>query len=62
MTKTCAYLGIGFHSDLNATYPVGKIDEKSAKLIKTTRECLDKAIESCKPGTLFRDIGGIMSV
>ncbi|KAJ6620275.1 peptidase M24, structural domain-containing protein [Mycena sp. CBHHK59/15] len=41
---------IGFHGDLNGTYPVGQIDEESAKLILTTRECLDKAIEICKPG------------
>ncbi|KAI6039045.1 methionine aminopeptidase [Pisolithus marmoratus] len=47
----------GFHSDLNATYPVGKADEDSAKLIRTTRECLDAAIKMCKPGALFRDIG-----
>ncbi|KAI6109840.1 peptidase M24, structural domain-containing protein [Pisolithus sp. B1] len=47
----------GFHSDLNATYPVGEIDEDSAKLIRTTRECLDAAIKMCKPGALFRDIG-----
>lgn len=47
----------GFHSDLNATYPVGKIDEDSAKLIRTTRACLDGAIKMCKPGALFRDIG-----
>ncbi|KAF8559548.1 methionine aminopeptidase [Imleria badia] len=47
----------GFHSDLNATYPVGTVDEDSAKLIQTTRECLDAAISVCKPGVLFRDIG-----
>ncbi|KAJ7920591.1 peptidase M24, structural domain-containing protein [Mycena leptocephala] len=40
----------GFHGDLNGTYPVGQIDEGSAKLIRTTRKCLDKAIEICKPG------------
>ncbi|KAJ7920580.1 peptidase M24, structural domain-containing protein [Mycena leptocephala] len=50
----------GFHGDLNGTYPVGQIDEESAKLIRTTRECLDKAIEICKPGALFRDIGKII--
>ncbi|KAJ6596860.1 peptidase M24, structural domain-containing protein [Mycena vulgaris] len=50
----------GFHGDVNATYPVGKIDEESAKLIRTSRECLDKAIELCKPGALFRDLGKII--
>lgn len=47
----------GFHGDLNETYPVGRIDEESQKLIQTTRECLDNAIKLCKPGTLFRDLG-----
>jgi len=47
----------GFHGDLNETYPVGRIDEESQKLIQTTRECLDKAIKLCKPGALFRDLG-----
>lgn len=53
---------IGFHGDVNGTYPVGKIDEDSAKLIRTSRECLDKSMEICKPGALFRDIGKIMQV
>ncbi|KAL0071433.1 Methionine aminopeptidase 1 [Marasmius tenuissimus] len=47
----------GFHGDLNATYPVGEIDEDSKKLIKTTRDSLDAAIKLCKPGALFRDLG-----
>ncbi|KAJ7285866.1 peptidase M24, structural domain-containing protein [Mycena rebaudengoi] len=47
----------GFHADVNATYPVGKIDEESRKLLRTARECLDKSIEQCKPGALIRDVG-----
>jgi len=47
----------GYHGDLNATYPVGRIDEESEKLIRVTRECLDNAIKLCKPGALFRDLG-----
>ena len=58
----CLKAKTGFHSDLNATYPVGEIDEESKKLIRTTRECLDAAINICKPGALFRDIGRVMSV
>ncbi|KAL1694264.1 peptidase M24, structural domain-containing protein [Schizophyllum commune] len=50
----------GFHADLNATYPVGDIDEESKKLIRTTRKCLDEAIKICKPGALFRDIGKVI--
>ncbi|KAJ7774792.1 peptidase M24, structural domain-containing protein [Mycena metata] len=47
----------GYHGDVNGTYPVGNIDDESAKLIRTSRECLDKSIEMCKPGALFRDVG-----
>jgi len=50
----------GVHSDLNATYPVGKISSEDAKLIETTRKCLDEAIKICKPGALFRDIGKVI--
>ena len=51
---------LGYHGDVNETFPVGKIDEDSAKLIRTTRECLDEAIKICKPGALLRDIGKVM--
>ncbi|KAG6890721.1 hypothetical protein C0995_005094 [Termitomyces sp. Mi166 len=52
----------GYHADLNATYPVGEIDEDSKKLIRTARNCLDESIKICKPGALFRDIGKVMHV
>ena len=51
---------LGYHGDVNATYPVGRIDGDSEKLIRTTRESLDEAIKICKPGALFRDIGKVM--
>jgi len=50
----------GFHSDLNATFPVGKIDPDSERLIKTARASLDAAIAIAKPGTLFRDFGAVI--
>jgi methionine aminopeptidase len=56
-------LGIpGFHGDLNETYPVGRIDEDSERLIRTARKCLDESIKVCKPGALIRDIGKVMWV
>jgi methionyl aminopeptidase len=42
----------GFHGDLNETYLVGNVDEKGQHLVKTSRECLEKAIaigKSCPP-------------
>ena len=53
---------IGFHGDLNETYPVGRIDDESKRLLRTTRQCLDEAIKICKPGALIRDIGKVMYV
>jgi len=50
----------GYHGDVNATYPVGKIDEDSERLIRTTRESIDESIKICKPGALFRDIGKVI--
>ncbi|KAI0341696.1 methionine aminopeptidase [Trametopsis cervina] len=47
----------GFHGDLNETYPVGRVDEDSIRLMRAARESLDAAIALCKPGALFRDLG-----
>ncbi|KAJ1727475.1 Methionine aminopeptidase 1 [Coemansia sp. BCRC 34490] len=47
----------GFHTDLNKTYFVGNVDDKAKKLVKTTRECLQKAIDLVKPGARYRDLG-----
>ncbi|KAE8149038.1 putative methionine aminopeptidase, type I [Aspergillus avenaceus] len=53
----------GYHADLNETYYVGdraKADPDSVRVVETTRECLDMAIELVKPGTLFRDFGKVI--
>lgn len=53
----------GFHSDLNETYYVGdkaKADPDTVRLVETTRECLDLAIQAVKPGLLFRNLGTII--
>lgn len=34
----------GFHADLDETIPIGNVDDTGLKLIKTARECLEKAI------------------
>lgn len=51
----------GFHSDLNETYLVGTSSESSRKLVEATYDSLMKAIEYCKPGAMYRDIGNIIS-
>lgn len=47
----------GFHGDLNATYPVGKVDDESLDLIATTKKSMEEAIAICKPGVAYREIG-----
>lgn len=50
----------GFHSDLNETYLVGDVDETGRKLVECSRECLAKAIELCRPGVRYREVGDVI--
>ncbi|KAI0012999.1 methionine aminopeptidase 1 [Xylariaceae sp. FL0662B] len=53
----------GYHADVNETYYVSeraRADPDSVRLVETTRECLDKAIELVKPGTPLRDFGRVI--
>jgi methionyl aminopeptidase len=47
----------GFVGDTAATIPVGKVSEDRLKLIRVTEECLQLAIEQCRPGKHLGDIG-----
>jgi methionyl aminopeptidase len=47
----------GFVGDTATTVPVGQVDEDRLKLIKVTEECLELAIEQCRPGRHLGDIG-----
>lgn len=54
---------LGFNADLNETYYVGdksKSNPEIVNLVETTRESLDLAIASVKPGLPFREIGNII--
>jgi len=51
----------GFHSDLNETYLIGEVAESSKALVKAAHDCLMKAIEKCKPGVMYWDVGAIIS-
>ncbi|CED83990.1 methionine aminopeptidase [Phaffia rhodozyma] len=50
----------GFHGDLNATYPVGNVDQASLDLMATSKESLRQAISICKPGVAFAEIGNVI--
>jgi methionyl aminopeptidase len=47
----------GFVGDTATTVPVGKVDEARRALVRVTEECLDRAIEECRPGKHLGDIG-----
>ncbi|ODQ80100.1 hypothetical protein BABINDRAFT_35494 [Babjeviella inositovora NRRL Y-12698] len=54
---------LGFHADMNETYYVGdkaKANQEVVNLVETTRECLDLAIATVKPGLLFRNLGEVI--
>ena len=47
----------GVHGDTNATFPVGRVDPESARLIEATRRCLELGIAAVQPGRPISDIG-----
>ena len=47
----------GVHGDTNATFPVGRVDAESARLIRVTQECLDRGIAAVSPGAPISVIG-----
>lgn len=46
----------GYHSDSARTYGVGVIDEKSADLIRVTKESFFEGLKACRPGNHINDI------
>ena len=50
----------GYHGDLNETYFVGNVGKKAKHLVKATYNCMNMAIDICKPGVKFSEIGEII--
>ncbi len=48
----------GFVGDAAKTYPVGRISETAARLLRVTRESLYKGIEMARAGNRLQDISG----
>jgi methionyl aminopeptidase len=46
----------GFFSDSAITLPVGKVSNEADRLMRVTRECLQKGIAAVKPGARIHDI------
>lgn len=47
----------GFHGDLNETFLVGNVDEASVRLVECAYQSLSAAIDGCRPGVLYRELG-----
>ena len=47
----------GYHGDSAVTLPVGEVGEEEQKLLDTTSEALDLAIDAMRPGKRLSDIG-----
>ncbi|MEO9224189.1 MAG: type I methionyl aminopeptidase [Acidimicrobiales bacterium] len=47
----------GVHGDTNATWCVGTVDPRSRRLVRVTRECLERAIDVVRPGQRLYEVG-----
>lgn len=50
----------GYHGDLNETFLIGEVNDTAKKLVHTTWECLQRAIEAVRPGEKYREIGNVI--
>jgi methionyl aminopeptidase len=46
----------GFYGDSAVTFPIGEVDEETQRLIRTTEECLHRAIDRMHEGNRLSDI------
>ena len=53
----CGVLYNGYYGDAARTFAVGGVEGKARKLMQTTRESLDLAVEEVRPGRTLSDIG-----
>ena len=53
----CGVIYNGFYGDCAYTFPVGEISEESKKILRITKECLLKGIETAVVGKRIGDVG-----
>lgn len=46
----------GFNGDAARTFPVGKVDDKVAELLRVTAESLEQGVAAARPGNNLRDV------
>jgi len=52
----------GYYSDTCRTVPIGKISASAKKLLKVTRECLERGIAAAQAGNFINDIGRAVEI
>ena len=50
----------GYYGDCSKMVAIGKISEEKERVMKTSKECLDRSIEILKPGVMVKDIGDVI--
>ncbi|XP_063700516.1 methionine aminopeptidase 1D, mitochondrial [Culicoides brevitarsis] len=50
----------GFHGDCSKTYLIGNVDDRGKFLVESTEECLNAAIDICKPNKAINAIGTVI--
>jgi methionyl aminopeptidase len=60
LSLDCGVLWKGFYGDAAVTVPVGEVSEEAAYLLRTTRECLDLAVDVIRPGRRLTDVGEVI--
>ena len=53
----CGVLLNNFYGDSAYTFPIGKVDQQTVRLLEVTKECLDLAIEKAVIGMRIGDVG-----
>ena len=51
----------GMHADLNETFLVGNCSEATINLVKTAHDSLRAAVAEVRPGTMYRDLGPVIT-
>jgi methionyl aminopeptidase len=57
LSVDCGAVYKGYYGDAARTFAVGEIDEESDRLLRVTRESLERAVAETRPGARLSDIG-----
>lgn len=50
----------GYHGDTSLTFFVGNVSERAQRLVRVTKECLDRGIAAVRSGGRIGDIGAVI--